>query len=49
MVDWSDTLIAVGIYVVVVRNKSLISSSDIEGTILCVGHINRRDRRDGNR
>jgi len=41
MVDWFDTLIAVGIYVVNVRNVGLIFSSNIDGTIFCV---DRRDR-----
>ena len=48
MVDWSDTLIAVGIYVVDVRNKRLVSPSDIHGTILYVDRVDRRDRRDHN-
>jgi hypothetical protein len=46
MVDWSNTLIAIRIYVVIVRNDRLIPANDVHGTIFCV---DRRDRRDRNR
>jgi hypothetical protein len=46
MVDWSDTLIAIGIYAIVNRNVRLIPANDVHGTILCV---DRRDHRDRNR
>jgi hypothetical protein len=44
MVDWSNTLIAVRIFVVDVGNKRLVSSSDIDGTTSCVDCRDRRDR-----
>ena len=44
MVDWSNTLIAVEIYVVNGRNVRLIPANDIDGTILCVDRTDRRDR-----
>jgi hypothetical protein len=37
----SNTLIAVRIYVVDIRNVHLIPANDVDGTILCV---DRRDR-----
>jgi hypothetical protein len=46
LIDWSNTLTAVRIYVINSRNVRLIPANDIDGTILCV---DRRDRRDRNR
>ena len=49
MIDLYDTLIAVTIYVVDVRDVSLIPASDVDGTVWCVDRIDRIDRMDGSR
>ena len=44
-----NTLIAVGIYTVVVRNKRLVSSSDVDRAIFCVDRWDHTSRTDSRR
>jgi hypothetical protein len=43
MIDWSDTLITVTIYIVDVRDARLIYANDVDRTILCVDRVDRVD------